>query len=195
MINKIMIETELKLQIGLVEAFRGKVLTIGKEVEERTHELTVMYDNQQTLMQITDGRLRVRTKTNSKGSLIVLSYKKPLNREGIKQEIEHETHVEDKESLERILENIGFFPVSSYERYRTNFLVEDHDQSALVSLDELPFGNYVEIEGNDIDFIQQVAISLGLNPQDHLENSYDGIYNALEFAKGNNPNPHIKFSI
>lgn len=188
-----MIESELKLKVDVIEITREKILTLGTQIEERTHELTTIYDNAQQLMQVTDGRLRVRKRTNSKGVEIILSYKKPLSRERIKQEIEHETTIDDEKALGSILESIGYHPVSSYERYRTNFLVEASDRRALVSLDEFPFGNYIEIEGEDIEFCEKVAFMLGLDTMNHLANSYDGIFNTLELAKGNKPNSNIRF--
>jgi len=188
-----MIEKEYKFQIDNKHQIESRLREMGAVGGERVHELTVMYDNPDKIMEKKDGRLRIRTRKCKGKEEIQISYKKPLSRAGIKQEIEYQTVVGNKEMMERIIDEMGFFPVSSYERYRTEYHIGNGKESIEISIDELPFGNYIEIEGNNIDAMRNVATRLGLNLDEHIENSYDGIFNDLERKEGKIPTPHIRF--
>ncbi len=74
-----------------------------------------MYDSPSQIMQITDGRIRLR----KSGEDTILTYKKPLSRKGIKKEIEYETKVSDFNIMEKIFGMMEFTKTTSYERYRT----------------------------------------------------------------------------
>jgi adenylate cyclase class 2 len=75
----------------------------------------------------------------------VLTYKERIeNGSGFKQQIEYETVVEKSEEMERIIESLGFEKALVYEKRRQiwNF------RAVEIVLDELPFGQYMEIEGS-----------------------------------------------
>ncbi len=88
----------------------------------------------------TNAVLRVR-KTQDR---TILTYKKRIQNEfNIKQQIEHETEVSDAEELEKIIENLGFAKVLVYEKRRKTWNL----RAVEIVLDELPFGEFMEIEG------------------------------------------------
>lgn len=189
------IEQEYKFSIEEENSIEVNLRKMGARGGERVHELTVMFDNKQNQMLEKDSRLRVRTRTFKDGSSVaILSFKQPLSREGVKQEIEHEVSVDNVIALKMILKEIGYEPVSSYERYRTDYSLGKGSQKIQVSIDELPFGKFVEIEGNNIDQITNLASSLGFDPSNHIPNSYDGIYDQIERTLGRKSNPHIRFN-
>lgn len=196
-----MIEKEYKLPVSDISLLASRLRLLGADEGPRNHELTVMYDNESQLMERIDGRIRLRTITSPSGEeKITLSFKKPLVREGIKQEIEHETVVNDKKAMQSILEAMGFNEVSSYERFRTNFtynvaLIGQTSGLVEIDIDEFPFGNFVEVEGEDISLMKAVLLQLELDPENHIGQSYDGLYQSIEREKGNIPNTHIRFEI
>ena len=79
------------------------------------------------------------------GDKTILTYKQRIeNAADVKQQIEYETVVEKAEEMEMIIESLAFTKALVYEKRRQSWqfrLVE-------VVLDELPFGQYMEIEGS-----------------------------------------------
>lgn len=182
-----MIEIEYKFEItpGEIDEIRSRLFDLGfAEHLPRTHELTVMYDNPQEIMQITDGRVRLR-KTGEKTQI---SYKKPLTREGVKREIEHQTDVGNFGVMEEILEAMDYRRKSSYERYRTIF----QGGNVEVMIDEFPFAIFVEIEGSDGD-IGAVAEKLGFDLLKNLTESCDTLFTKWREERGLKPALHMTF--
>ncbi len=75
----------------------------------------------------------------------VLTYKQRIeNAADVKQQIEYETVVEKAEEMEKIIESLGFEKNLVYEKRRQTW----HFRAVEIVLDELPFGQYMEIEGS-----------------------------------------------
>jgi adenylate cyclase class 2 len=75
----------------------------------------------------------------------VLTYKQRIeNVANVKQQIEYETIVEKAEEMEKIIESLGFEKTLIYEKRRQTW----HFRAVEIVLDELPFGQYMEIEGS-----------------------------------------------
>lgn len=73
-----------------------------------------------------------------------LTYKERVESEsGFKHQIEFETEVSDVEAAEGIIERLGYTLAIVYEKHRKAW----HFGDVEVVLDELPFGYYMEIEG------------------------------------------------
>jgi adenylate cyclase class 2 len=80
------------------------------------------------------------------GKRAILTFKERLpGKSSVKQQREDETEVADAEALDTILQAIGFEPAVIYEKRRTTW----HLKAAEVVLDELPFGQYMEIEASE----------------------------------------------
>ena len=59
----------------------------------------------------------------------------------------------------QFLEALGYQKSGYYEKYRTTYELEE----ALIMLDELPFGSFLEIEGETVEQIRAVSAKLHLN--------------------------------
>jgi adenylate cyclase class 2 len=59
-----------------------------------------------------------------------------------------------------------------YEKYRTTYEFED----TLIMLDELPYGDFVEIEGETAEQIQAVATKLDLDWYAAIDRSYTALF-------------------
>lgn len=178
------IESEYKFLIQDIKAVR-KLLESHDQKRERVYEKTVMFDNPQKIMQITDGRVRVRIR---KPGAVEFSYKKPVERAGVKREIEYETTIEKAEELIKILKEMEFGPTTSYEKYRTTYQIN----GCKVTLDEYPFASFVEVEGES-KIIAQTAFLLGFDPKDSLDKSCDTLFTQWRKQKGLPMKPHMKF--
>jgi adenylate cyclase class 2 len=179
------IEIELKFIVGDKSKIIEKLHSLSSEcITPRTYELSVMYDNQEGLMQNSDGRIRLR----KSGDTTEFCYKKPLTREGVKQEIEYQVTVSNYEMLEKIVKEMGFSKTTSYERYRTTF----HLHNTQVTLDEYPFQDFLEIEGA-LDDITKAAELLGYSLGENLTDSCDTLFTNWRAEQGLPPTPHMIF--
>jgi len=116
-----------------------------------------------------DGRvLRLRQDTEAR-----LTYKSAgTNEQGILSRTEIEFVVEDFDKAKQFLEALGYQKLIYYEKYRTTYEFE----GCQVMLDELPYGNFVEIEGDSLESIRRVAKKLGLNWTAAIPQSYQVLF-------------------
>jgi adenylate cyclase class 2 len=82
------------------------------------------------------------------GDSATLAYKQRLpGPSPIKNQREEETRVDDPRAMRAILEALGFTPALVYEKRRESWLMG----KAEIVIDELPFGLFMEIEGEEIE--------------------------------------------
>jgi adenylate cyclase class 2 len=103
-----------------------------------------------------EGRvLRLRQDTEAK-----LTYKSgSSNEQGVLSRTEIEFTVDDYEKAKQFIEALGYQKLVYYEKYRTTYELD----GCHIMLDELPYGNFVEIEGEGVESIRAVADKLNLN--------------------------------
>jgi adenylate cyclase class 2 len=92
------------------------------------------------------------------GGRAVLTYKERFATEAaVKRHREDETSVDDAQALTSILDALGFKPTLVYEKRRATWRLKGTE----VVLDELPFGLFAEIEGEE-ESINEVEQFLAL---------------------------------
>jgi len=135
-----------------------------------------------------EGRvLRIRQDTEAK-----LTYKSGgTNEQGVLSRTEIEFVVDDFEKAKQFLEALGYQKLFYYEKYRTTYVLESASllanfqqqavgfQTCHIMLDELPYGNLVEIEGESVESIRVVAGKLNLNWDRALPTSYHMLFERL----------------
>lgn len=179
------IEYKFLLQTD-IKSFRSLLKKLGYIIDRRAFERTVMYDNDQSLMQTTNGRIRLR----KHGSHVSLSYKRPLpTKPGQpKKEIEYESQVSSFGQTARILEQMGYHPSSSYEKYRTKF----HRDKFVLTIDEYPHATYIEIEGEP-QAITAAAKELCFDLKMHLSKPADTLFNEWRGERNLPEKMHLNF--
>jgi adenylate cyclase class 2 len=110
------------------------------------------------------GRWTVTYKGPSLGGAAMLMHKK-------REEIE--TDVSDGPACAQILAGLGYQPSFAYEKFRTTFAAPD--EAGIVTLDETPIGNFLELEGPE-SWIDQTASRLGFGLSDYVTSSYAALY-------------------
>ncbi|WP_380676690.1 class IV adenylate cyclase [Salinigranum sp. GCM10025319] len=112
-----------------------------------------------------------------------VTYKGPLVDADSKTRREHETGVDDGETMDAILRALGFEPAAVVEKERDRFRVGAYT----VTLDDVTdLGEYVEVEtgSDDVDSAREGAFALladlGLDPDDQIRTSYLGLLLADE---------------
>ena len=97
------------------------------------------------------------------------------NRSGVLDRQEIEFIVEDDQKARQFLEALGYQKSGYYEKYRTTYELEE----ALIMLDELPFGSFLEIEGETVEQIRAVSAKLHLNWSAAIPSSYTALFESL----------------
>ncbi len=162
------VETEVKLYIPDLEAVKHRLESAGARlVASRIYERNVRYENAEQTLTPAGIVLRLRQDTR-----IRLTYKDSASVEnGIISRFEAEVEVSDFDSMETILAKLGYTPYMMYEKYRTTYELD----GAEVVLDELPYGNFVEIEGS-AETIERLIGRLELGSATRYAASYVALF-------------------
>jgi adenylate cyclase, class 2 len=171
--NNHCLETEIKFLIPDIEEFEKQLKAIGGVCHRtRTHEMNFRFDTPDQRLTKNFQVLRLRQDQS-----VHLTYKGPADPSSevsVRPEIEFE--VSDLVSARQFLEALGYQVAITYEKYRTTY----HLENAEIVLDELPFANFVEIEGEDFPSIKRIADQLGLNWTQRIKLSYLAIFYQLK---------------
>lgn len=111
------------------------------------------------------------------GGRTILTYKERIqNDSDIKHRIEHETEVADVNAMEKIIQSLGYKLSVVYEKHRKTW----HFMDVEVVLDELPFGVYMEIEG-EVEAIAEAERALDINDLEPEPRGYPRL--AVKYGK------------
>lgn len=141
------VETEKKYRLDkrLLVEFTARLAELGAEFSNERFEENFLHRSNST--DETGAMLRIRKIAGS----TFLTYKERTKSDsGFKTKIEHETLVSDAEETEHIVAKLGFKLAVVYEKHRKTW----HFQKCEVVLDELPFGQYMEIEGEPEEILK-----------------------------------------
>jgi len=142
----------------------------------RAHELNLRYDRPDGSLRRDHRVLRLRRSDDAR-----LTYKGPgsiMESTMSRQEIEFS--VGDFEAARQFLEALDYQIIALYEKYRTAYRLG----AVEVLLDELPYGNFVEIEGPDAASIHAAADRLGLKWEAAIAESYLALFERLREEMG-----------
>jgi adenylate cyclase class 2 len=170
-------EIEVKFYITNLQRVQARLAELGAKVTQpRTHEANLRFDTPTSELAKEKRVLRLRQDSQTR-----LTYKGPgAMLGGTLQRQEIEVRVSDFAATLALLEALGYQVVLMYEKYRTALDLE----GAEVSLDEMPFGSFIEIEGEDPETIRLVAQKLQLNWETRVVDSYTGIFEKLRVVLG-----------
>ena len=120
-----------------------------------------------------EGRvLRLRRDTEAR-----FTYKGPsTNEQGVLSRTEIEFTVGNFENAKEFMEALGYQKLLYYDKYRTTYELQTSEGSVHVMLDELPYGNFVEIEGESSKMIRAIADQLNLNWDTAIGTSYTALF-------------------
>jgi adenylate cyclase class 2 len=181
-------ETEVKIRLSNSAAISERLHSAGftKSVP-RLFEANTLYDTPDHSLAQKGMLLRLR-QVADKG---VITWKGRGDPGPYKSRPELETTVGSVETLGQILADLGFHPLFRYEKWRTEF-VHPQNGSGVVTLDETPIGDFLELEGPG-EWIDDTAKQLGFSPQDYVLDSYARLYVADCERRGVQPT-HMVFA-
>lgn len=156
-------EKEIKLKVDNFKKLIDYLLKNGAEILNATKEVTIRMDTPNKDLKKRGLFLRVRS-----GSKKVITLKEKLgNDERVKTRKETEFEIENIKKMIYILGKLGFDYRLVMEKYRINLKYK----GAKLSIDELPFGIYLEIEGSE-KTIYKVAKELGYTKKEKILLTY-----------------------
>ena len=165
-------ETEAKFYVlhldGIVARLQGLQARL---IQPRLRETNLRFDLPDGSLTSSGRVLRLRYDTQAR-----LTYKGAgRNMSGVLDREEIEFIVEDHEKTRQFLEALGYQKSAYYEKYRATYELE-HVQ---IMLDELPYGNFVEIEGESVEQIRAVSDMLELDWNAAIASSYTALFDSL----------------
>lgn len=172
------LETEVKLYVPDLDRVRARLEALNAPVTApRILERNVRYDTSDMALRERAAILRLRQDTR-----IRLTYKDEAESNAQlstlgKTRFEAEVTVDDFDAMQTILIKLGFTPSQAYEKHRTTYTLHDCE----IVLDEMPFGNFVEIEGIDTT-IETVMIALELVSAPRYNVSYMVLFERVKTA-------------
>lgn len=170
-------ETEVKLLVADHAAVEARLNAIGALlVAPRVLERNARLDTPDRQLSARRQVLRLRADANFR-----LTFKSEADSvvDGIIRREEYEVTVSDYDATQTILARLGFVPYMTYEKYRTTY----HYANTEIVLDELPYGRFIEIEGEHAA-IEPVIRALDLAAAPRIAASYTAIFEEVRQALG-----------
>ncbi len=180
------LEKEVKFFINDPASFEERLRRLGASVKQpRTHELNYRFDTHDLDLTHSHKVLRIR-----KDNQVILAYKGPaLPDSELRIRTEIELVVDDFDNAVSFLEALGYSLMVQYEKWRTIYLLNDLE----ITVDELPYGHFSEIEGEEEIAIRRTAATLGLNWGCRIDESYLALYDRVK-SKLNLPVNNLTFA-
>ncbi len=168
------LEVEVKFYLTDPTLMQQRLLELGAEAGPRLFESNLRFENQDHELCRSDRLLRLR---RDSGCRLTFKQRPTCDDNECKVYHEFEVEVSDHDTMNAILNCLGFKAVQSYEKWRQTFLWED----VTFCVDEMPFGNFLEIEGA-ADGIKSAAAKLGLPWRQRILANYLSIFELLRNA-------------
>jgi adenylate cyclase class 2 len=176
------LEVEIKLAVGdLPEVLRRLERAGARRETERRFEDNRVFD-------FPDGRLRDREvmfRLRRFGDRWTTTLKERVPDQGdYKIRREYESEVSDGEAMLDVIRGLGMEPVYRYQKYRSTF----RDGETVITVDELPIGNYLELEGAQ-EAIDALAARLGFSREDYINADYRTLHEQMLEQQGGGKDP------
>lgn len=177
MMNRL--EIEIKFYVRDLRKIEECILQDGGTlIMPRTYEVNLRFDTPDGSLSASGQALRLR-----KDQAFTLTYKGASREEdGVKVRTEIQTRVEDFDAAKALLEALGYKVYMTYQKYRREYLYRDTH----VSLDEMPYGTFMEVEGENPVVVRAVCDKLGLQWDKRISLSYIEIFQKIQQQWGLN---------
>ncbi len=165
-------ETEVKFFIRRPKDLEKRILETGGRLSRpRTLEANLRFDTASGALRASGRVLRLR-----RDASVYLTFKAETRVDaGALQRTEIELTLDDFEAAELLLRGLDYKIVFKYEKYRTVFSYGPVE----LMLDELPYGHFVEIEG-EREALEPAASQLGLNWPCAIPRSYHALFERVQ---------------
>jgi len=177
-------ETEVKFYVHDISAVKRRLHSLGASlIQPRTLEVNLRFDTPAGDLSREGRVLRLR-----QDEAIRLTYKDGTQlKDGVLNRREIEFSVSDFGSAQLFMEVLGYEVVFIYEKYRTTYALPemtagaDHLETHIM-LDEMPYGNFIEIEG-EFNELKPLARILRLNWDAAIPASYHSLFDRVSISQ------------
>jgi len=169
------IEKEIKIRVDSLAPIQLKLEEKGAKFHGKAFQRTVRFDSENLDLESSKTFIRVRSGFNN-----VVTLKKKVNtNKNVFERVELETEVKDIEVMRQIFHYLGYTKEFIMEKYRSNWSYRGTE----ISFDEMPFGHFVEIEGEEDDILKTVN-ELGLNIDRKITVTYWDLFDEYKKKTG-----------
>lgn len=174
------LEIEVKFYLPDIESMQRRILALGAESKRRVFENNVRYEDESNTLIRKKSLLRLR-----RDSKTTLTFKSspPVASTQFKVFNELEVEIGDFETMNQILQKLGFHPEQIYEKWRETLILDE----TWFYLDTMPYGTFLEIEGSKKN-IRAYAARLGLSWDKRILLNYLQIFQIIRQKQ------HLKFT-
>ena len=178
------LEIEVKFFLFDLDAVRDRILELGAYSAGRLFETNIRFEDRANSLLEKKALLRLRKDRRAK-----LTYKCKPAVSDVDYKIFNELEVEvsDFTKMRQILESLGYHKDQIYEKWRESYTLKGTD----CCIDVMPFGNFLEIEGNKKE-IKDVAAEIGMQWERRILLNYLEMFEILR-SKLNLPFTDITF--
>jgi adenylate cyclase class 2 len=169
-------ELEVKFYLSDRTSFEERLRRIGAVLQRvRTLETNHRFDTPDLSLSKQHRVIRLRQDIDS-----IVTYKGPsILRDDVSSREEIEFKVSDFEAARQFLEALGYKESIRYEKWRTMYMLDEVE----ITLDEMPFGNFTEIEASEPRQIHLTATKLALDWKARITSSYMVLFDQLRRNK------------
>jgi len=179
------LEIEVKFYLSDMDAIRDRILELGAVSMGRVFETNLRFDDADNRLIEKKSLLRLR---RDKKTTLTFKSEPPFKNDQFKILKELEVEVSDFTTMKHILESLGFREEQVYEKWRETFMLN----STNLCLDTMPYGDFLEIEGQKED-IKELAYRIGFKWQKRILLNYLAIFDVIK-QKSNLPFYDVTFS-
>ncbi len=181
-------EIEAKFHVQDLKRIELRLLELKAQlIQPRVHEINLRFDRPNGELKSSQRVLRLRQDEKAR-----FTFKGPSveTAGGVMGRKEIEFEVGDFESAKQFLEEIGFHAIVFYEKFRATYELNNTH----IMLDELPYGDFIEIEGDNVDMIHSIADSLELNWDAMVKAGYHALFDRVALKYGLEPS-QLSFAV
>ncbi|MBW2181011.1 MAG: class IV adenylate cyclase [Deltaproteobacteria bacterium] len=166
------IEIEVKFYLDDIKPIQNYLVDLGAVHKGRFFESNIRFEDKNNKLLKNQSLLRLR-----KDAKTTLTYKSkpPFENNEFKIHQELEVEVNDFEKMNLILESLGFHQEQIYEKWRETFII----QKTIVCIDQMPFGDFLEIEGEMKD-IKNLADTMALDWEKRILLNYIELFDIIK---------------
>jgi len=148
------LEIEVKFFLSDLNAVSNRIQNLGASSAGRLFETNIRFEDRTNSLLQKKALLRLRQDKSAR-----LTYKSmpAVNDAEYKIFNELEVEVSDFNKMRQILESLGYHKAQIYEKWRDSYTLT----GTTCCIDEMPFGNFLEIEGQKKE-IKAVAAKIGM---------------------------------
>jgi len=166
------LEIEVKFYLADRVSIRNSIIELGAKSMGRVFETNIRFEDANKTL--TQQKYLLRLRWDTKTTLTFKSEPSVKDNQ-FKVLKELEVEVSDFSTMNRILEFLGFHKEQTYEKWREIFVLND----TLFCIDAMPFGDFLEIEGEKED-IKYVASLIGLEWENRILFNYLEMFDIIK---------------